>query len=114
MTHNKDNKECEMGRPDWDRWGSKPCSCPDDSTQIPWENIHKMDSTDSAPDRIIFDGIYLTIGDAPSFMLSKKNAERLREFVNLVEEAQMGGAAGTGGGIPLPHYPHKVKDPSPE
>ena len=36
-------------------------------------------------------GQWLTIGDAPSFMLSKKNAERLREFVNLVEEAQMGG-----------------------
>jgi hypothetical protein len=64
--------------------------------------------------RILLIGDWLTIGDAPSFMLSKKNAERLREFVNLVEEAQMGGAAGTGGGIPLPHYPHKVKDPSPE
>jgi hypothetical protein len=43
------------------------------------------------PNRIIYDGDWLTIGDAPSFMLSKKNAERLRDYVNLIEEAQIGG-----------------------
>jgi hypothetical protein len=44
-----------------------------------------------APDKIILHGDWLTIGDAPSFMLSKKNAERLRDYVNLIEEAQIGG-----------------------
>jgi hypothetical protein len=41
--HNPNNKECEMGRPDWDRWGSKPCSCPDDSTQESWEEELKFE-----------------------------------------------------------------------
>jgi hypothetical protein len=40
---------------------------------------------------ITLSGDWLTIGDAPSFMLSKKNAERLRDYVNLIEEAQIGG-----------------------
>lgn len=62
---------------------------------------------------IVLNGRWLTIGDAPSFMISEKDARWLRETVDIIERATVGGAGGTGGGMNTPHYPHHVKDSSP-
>jgi hypothetical protein len=49
------------------------------------------ESSKAHPTDITLSGEWLTIGDAPAIMLSKKNAERLRDYVNLLEEVQLGG-----------------------
>jgi hypothetical protein len=49
------------------------------------------ESSKAHPTDITLSGEWLTIGDAPAIMLSKKNAERLRDYVNMLEEIQFGG-----------------------
>jgi hypothetical protein len=59
------------------------CSCSDY-----FFDAESLDNPAPIPDFSLC-GDWLTIGDAPSFMLSKKNAERLRDYVNLIEELQV-------------------------
>jgi hypothetical protein len=65
------------------------CSCSDY-----FIDAESLDNPAPTPDMAL-SGQWLTIGDAPSFMLSKKNAERLRDYVNLIEELQVNSGGGS-------------------
>lgn len=68
------------------------CSCSDVFIDAPtFDDVHDPAKPCPVGDMIVLHGAWLTIGGAPSFMISEKLARQLREYCEGIEERQVNG-----------------------